>query len=793
MKISLNWINDQFIDTTLSPNELESKLTSLGLECSFKIYKIDFKDVVLGKVIECKKHPDADRLFLCKVDLGDNGILQVVCGAPNVKKNIHIAFAKIGASLKNGNFIIKKTKIRGQESYGMICSGEELSYNDDTSGILIVKSNAPLGLPIEKILEFKSDTIFDIDLTPNRGDCFSHLGVAREIGIAEGKKVIFDLANGGLNKVERLDNFSINVSDPKACKRYTALIVKNLEVKDSPKWLKIYLNSIGLRSKNNVVDVTNFIMMNYGIPIHAFDADKIKGAEIHIRFAKDDETITTIDGKEIHLKSDNLIIADKEEPIAIAGVMGGLNSSVTDKTKNVLIECAYFDPICIRRSSKSCNISSDSSRRYERGVDFKILPKVLYETFQLLLNFSKNDQKNDFIDLIESKFLNKKIVFNYDECNNFIGVKIDINEYTKIFKSLEFIVKDIDEHSIDVTIPSFRTDLLNKIDLFEEVARVYGYDNIPNSNIAEVAYSIIKNDDENFNEEIRSFLSLNGYNEHMSNSLINESEANLFSENYIKLLNYSSVDMSCLRNSILPGLFKAITFNQKRRKTSFKFFEIGKINNFVNKFYKEESILGIAWNVFKKRHWKGDIELDFFSIKGQLECIFKYFKGEFSLNQIKDTSEKFDLLFDLTVNNKKIGFLGKPSKKMMKIFDIKEPIYCSEIKIDNLRNHISKTNKRKFKKPSSFPVVDRDIALEVNKSVSADQIIQIIRKYGSELLKKVDLFDVYRDKSIDLEKQSIAFSLSFQSNKKTLVDKEVDIIVQKIIDELKNRLEIKQR
>ena len=366
MKISLKWINDKFLQTTLSSEELESRLTSLGLECSYKEYGIDFTNVVLGKVIECKKHPNADRLSVCKVDIGDSTAIQVVCGAPNVKDNIYVPFAKVGATLKNNDLLIKKTKIRGVDSYGMICSGKELSFNDDSNGILIVKSGSSPGMPIDKVLEFHSDTIFDIDLTPNRGDCLSHLGVAREIAIIEDKKVNFN-QDDKLNRVEKLNDFSIKILDPSACRRYTASIIRGIKVKESPQWLKSYLTSIGLRPKNNVVDITNFIMMNYGIPIHAFDSDKIRKSQINVRFAKKDESICTIDGQNIKLKSDNLIIADANDPIAIAGVMGGLNSSVTNETENILIECAYFDPVTIRKSSKLCNISSDSSRRYERN------------------------------------------------------------------------------------------------------------------------------------------------------------------------------------------------------------------------------------------------------------------------------------------------------------------------------------------------------------------------------------------------------------------------------------------
>ena len=290
MKVSLNWINKEFVKTTISPSELELHLTSLGLECSYKKLGIDFTDVVLAKVVDCRKHPDADRLSVCKVDIGEAEDVQVVCGAPNIKKNIFVPLAKVGATLKNNDFLIKKSKIRGVYSWGMICSGKELSFNNDNDGILIIQSKGSLGSSIEKILDFQSDTIFDIDLTPNRGDCLSHLGVAREISIIENKKIDFNL-NGKLKKVDRLKNFSIKNYDLNACKRYTASVVRNIKVKNSPKWLINYLTSIGLRSKNNIVDITNFIMLNYGIPIHAFDADKIKQSEINVRFAKSNESI----------------------------------------------------------------------------------------------------------------------------------------------------------------------------------------------------------------------------------------------------------------------------------------------------------------------------------------------------------------------------------------------------------------------------------------------------------------------------------------------------------------------
>jgi len=512
-----------------------------------------------------------------------------------------------------------------------------------------------------------------------------------------------------------------------------------------------------------------------------------------VRFAKKNESIYTIDRQKIKLNNENLIIADAEAPIAIAGVMGGLNSCVTDETKNVLIECAYFDPICIRKSSKICNISSDSSRRFERNVDIEILPKVLYEAYKLVLEYTTDAQDHEFVDLIglpNSKY--SIIEFNSKDCNAFLGSQITNRKISEIFNALNFKVEDLGSSNFNIIIPSYRNDLKNELDLYEEVARVYGYDNIPSSKIAGISYRSFQNDIENSIEKVRSFLSLNGYNEHMSNSLIPENEARMFSQNYVKLLNHSSIDMSCVRNSIAPGILKAVSYNQKRKKTSFKFFEIGKINNRYGLIYKEETILGIAWNSFVKRHWKGNVELDFFSAKGQLEYFFKNFKCDCILKKKQESSENFDLLYEVILNHKKIGFLGKPSRGLSEMFDLKNSIFYCEIKLDNFVKQLDGMEK-KYIKPSTFPYIDRDISLEIDISITTDKVIKVIEENGSNLLKKVELFDIFNSDKIENGKQSLSFSLIFQSRKKTLKDQEVDLLIEKIINKLENKFQIKQR
>jgi len=480
MKVSLNWLQD-YLNISHSPEEISDKLTALGIEASFEKTGKSFSGVVLGKVLECGPHENADKLFVCEVDTGDSKSYTIVCGAPNVKSGIHVPVAKVGATLQNGEYKIKKAKLRGVQSNGMICSGRELAVNDEHEGIMILDTNEKLGTPIEDILSFNEDVIFELDLTPNRGDCLSHLGVARELGIAIDKAVDRRLVKLTEGNKSTEDDIKVQINDPDACYRYAARIIQGVKVAPSPKWLTKRLGSIGLSSINNIVDAANYVLMDSGHPMHTFDLGKISGNEINVRYAKDGEKITTLDDEDRKLKDFHLLICDKEKPVAIAGIMGGVNSEITEKTTDIILESAYFDPTVIRKGAKVLDLSTEASRRFERGTDIEGVIPAIDQLAQLIQEVAGGEISKGVVDEYPREKPNRTIHFSYEKCQSLLGTEISEKKIQDIFNSLS-IHKTKMNGSIECTIPSYRNDLQREVDLCEEVARVIGYDNIPSAN-----------------------------------------------------------------------------------------------------------------------------------------------------------------------------------------------------------------------------------------------------------------------------------------------------------------------
>ena len=783
MKISRNWLAN-YISSDKTDIQLVDMFTQLGLECTVSQYKNNFSDVIIGKVLKCVKHPNADKLKLCEIDLG-NKIEEIVCGAPNIKKGLTVPVAIVGAKI--GNFKIKKAKIRDVYSNGMVCSGKELGINEDNDGIMILSDNLSAGKNIIEVLNLEEDSIFDFDITPNRGDCFSHLGIARELGIIENNKINFLESKFELSNFKTSDLVNVKIQDKNICSRYSCQIIKNIEVSDSPQWLKNKLNMIGQKSINNIVDLANYIMFDTGQPLHVFDYDKIKG-NINVRFAKKGEELITLDNVKKKLSINDIIISDDNKPIAIAGVIGGLNSHVDSNTKNILIESAVFDEIKIRKTSKNHDYSKEASKRFERGIDFNNTINSMNKFSTLLLETCDGNIGSDYIDVCKSRDI-KEIAFDVIKCNSFLGTSLKSKEIKNIFNSLSIdCSKGV--HSFNCSIPSYRNDLEFEVDLFEEIARVYGYDNIPsNVNFTFPSDSFV-HDDDLIDMKIRNFLSSNGFNEHYSNSLYSKDDCLLNNEyKPIKLINPLSSEMEYVRNSLLPGLLRAVSFNQRRGKDFIKFFEIGNITFSDKKSYSGTSQikeLMVVWLGDIIKHWKNPIRQDIYSVKGEI-------KSMLSMLNIYNVSFKVNKsIVDVLVNKEKIGYIKSIGEKTINAYNLSGNIFICSINIDLLNSYYSRGDII-YNKIYSYPSIERDISILINKKYSNQEIQDSIISSGGQYLNNVELFDLYQGEEISNKSKSLAYSLKFNSNDRTLTDKEIDIEVKNILNELKNKFKIIQR
>jgi len=799
MKISRNWLNN-YIKSKKSDIELVDTFTQLGLECtSTKINSID-SDIIVGEVVSCVNHPNADRLKVCKVDVSGDELLTIVCGASNIKDKIFVPVAKIGSKI--GKFKIKKTKIRDVVSHGMICSEKELGLSDNHEGIMILDKTFKKGHQLKEFLPIEEDSIFDFDITPNRGDCLSHIGIARELSIIEKSKSKVKNYEYKAPKLEERDEILTVTIENKKCLRYAACIIRNVIIKDSPDWLKENLESIGQKSINNVVDAANFVLMDLGHPMHTFDLDKIKSNKINVRVAKKNETIITLDNCKQKLNSDNLLICDGNSPIAIAGVIGGINSGVDKKTKNILIESAYFEPLNIRKTSKSLGLSTEASRRFERDTDINMLIPALNKLASLIQNIAGGEISSNFFDIYDKEFDNfdsnglllphilREISFDINKCNHFLGTNISLKEVNKIFNSLYIDSKNKDGKLICV-IPSFRNDLNREIDLYEEVARVFGYDNIPISKTFNNSYSAIIDDAKDINNQIRLILCSKGFYEHYSNSLYNDKVLKDFNTfETPEIINESSQDMKYMRNSLMPGLLKAVSFNEKRDQNYFKLFEIGRVHSLIKSYNKEEDNMGFVWYGENNQHWNSKFTADIFYAKGELLSVLNQLK----ISDIHFKSEESEFSeVNINIYSKKscIGYLRLLDLQLKEKYDIKGAVVVSEMYLDKINKNVIKDFR--YQKISQFPSIKRDISILLKKEIKSVDIINCIYNSSDNLLIDAIVFDVYSGKELDKDSKSLSISLTFQSNEKTLIDKDVDDRVLSVLDKLKTTFSIVQR
>ncbi len=780
MKISLNWLKDYVDVSDIPVNDIIKKLTDSGLEvedAEFQAAK--FENMVVGFVKEKKKHPNADKLSLCVVT-DETTDYNVVCGAPNVAQGQKIAFAKIGAVIPNGNFKIAKTKIRGEVSEGMICSGKELGINDDHSGIMVLDENAEIGKPLSSFLGL-DDVILEIGITPNRPDALSHIGVARDVAAIFNSELKYPQIKIQEADDKAEDFASIEILNSDGCPRYSARVVKDVTIKESPEWLKKKLTSIGLRPINNIVDVTNFVLHEIGQPLHAFDLDELSGKKIVVKNAVEGEKFVTLDSKERKLKATDLMICDAEKPVAVAGVMGGENSEVSEKTKNILIESAYFNPSSVRKTSRSLQLSTDASYRFERGTDPGNTVWASSRAAQLMAELGGGSILKGVIDNYPSKIESKKVSVRFARIEKILGYIIPTGQVKEILLKLGLMLISEEETSLTFSVPTFRPDLEREIDLIEEVARIYGYDKIPVVERIPITLEE-KFDHSEYKDLIRNSAIALGLNEIISISLISKEEAELF-EIPVEVLNPQSNDMAMLRTSLLQGALQTVAKNLNAGEKNLKLFEVGdifykshngEIKSF-NDFTEKEKISIILTGKDGEIAWQEKERLvDFYDLKalvnGLLSKIYLDYQLQDSYNH--DGNLIFEYIYSKNYKNIIVGSGGLVRKDILKKFEINQDVYYFEFDINLLKD--VPVVKKEFKELLKFPKVLRDCAFVVDKETTCDEIVESITKGSSKLLKKVLLFDVFENEMLGTGKKSTAFSLEYYDEKRTLNDDEVD-------------------
>lgn len=780
MKISLNWLKDYVDLTGISTEDIVSHLTMSGLEVEDVIdqNKI-YQNFVVGLVQEKQKHPNADKLSICKVFDGKTE-LQVICGASNVDAGQKVVFAPIGTLIPNGEFEIKKAKIRGVESYGMICAEDELLLSDDHSGIMILDDKLEAGEKITDALNL-NDVLFEIAITPNRPDALSHIGVARDLAAIFNR----DLKIPEIKLLEIGDNIdslaSVTIEDKINCPRYVAKVVNNVNIKESPEWLKNKLKSIGLRPINNIVDITNFILHEIGQPLHAFDLDRLNDKKIVVKSTKTETSFKTLDSKERKLPANTLMICDGKKEVAVAGVMGGENSEITSSTKNILIESAYFNPSSIRKTSKALGLSTDSSYRFERGTDPNITKFAAERAAQLVSELADGKVAKGLIDVYPKVILPKEIELRFSRTSRILGYNIPSEKIKNILSRLGLALKVIDDDKLLVSVPTFRPDIEREIDLIEEIARINGYDNVPT--VAKINITLEKkSDDTEFDEKIRQLATSLGFFEMINNPLQSEQDAQLTGKP-IRISNPLSADMEYLRTSLLPGALITVAKNIRQGVKDLKLFEIGNVFNKINEseiktfddFVENQKLLFLISGNEQQKSWNTDEKkTDFYFLKGYIDSFIKKISLDNVLIDSYYSSANEIYAYHLTKNFNKIvlGAGGKLNEDVLKKYDINQDVYSFEFDLTQIS--LIESKPKQYIEPLKYPKVIRDFAFIFDKSVQYLDIKNFILKNSSSLLKDVQLFDVFESETFGNDKKSLALTLEFYDENRTLTEDEVE-------------------
>ncbi|GAA5035009.1 phenylalanine--tRNA ligase beta subunit [Marivirga lumbricoides] len=792
MKVALNWLK-RYIDINESPEQLAELLTNTGLEVEgfeeVETVKGGLKGVVIGEVLTCVPHPNADKLKITTVAIGEAEPVQIVCGAPNVAAGQKVVVATVNTTLypkPDEPFKIKKSKIRGEESLGMICAEDELGLGVSHDGILVLTTDLPNGTPAAKYFNLESDTTFEIGLTPNRADATGHIGVARDIKAVTGNEISWPDISSFTTDNKELE-IKVVVENKEACPRYSGVSLTGLTIKESPDWLKNALLSIGLDPINNVVDITNFVLYETGQPLHAFDAAKIKEKTVRVKNLKDGTPFTTLDDKERKLAATDLIICDGDSnPMCIAGVFGGKESGVTNNTTSIFLESAYFSADSIRKSSQKHQLKTDASFRYERGTDPNITVYALKRAALLIKEVAGGKVSSEVVDIYPTPLEDRSINVKYKNIDRLIGVKIEHERIHQILSLLDIKTTDKDDHIFTAIVPPYRVDVTREADVIEEIVRIYGLNNIaiPETLSSSFLASFPEVDPGKMKKEAGLLLSANGFQEIMTNSLTKASYSQQLKEydesENVEILNKLSEELGVMRQDLLFTGLEVLTHNINRKQNNLKFYEFGKVYKKTKGKYKEKMCLALyLTGKNEPENWiRKNESIKFHDLYSAILKIFNKFSAE-SIENEDFHSEVFDYGLKLKINQKVIAELGKLSKKALKLSNIKQDVFYANVDWEALLKKVN-TN-TVFEPVSKFPEVTRDLSLVIDKHISYQTIKSISLKEAGHLLTNIDVFDVYEGDKIDKEKKAYALTFTLQDKSKTLTDKIIDKTMSKLM------------
>ena len=808
MKISYNWLKD-YLNISLPTEELSAILTEIGLEVAkvehYEAVKGGLEGLVIGKVLTCEKHPNADKLSVTTVDVGGK-VLPVVCGAPNVAEGQKVVVATVGTKLYDGDkvFEIKKSKIRGEVSEGMICAEDEIGLGDDHSGIMVLNDNAPVGKPAKEYFDIYTDTVFEIDITPNRSDAISHFGVARDLYayLKTNRNLDIEL------KLPDISNFSIDnknldieveVRNTDACPRYTGLSMTNIEIKESPEWMQNRLKAIGLKPINNVVDITNYVLHEIGHPLHAFDAQKIKGNQVVVSTVEKGTKFTTLEEKEIELTDKDLMICDADlRPMCIGGVMGGIESGITENSKSVFLESAFFNPVWVRKTAKYHGISTDASYRFERGVDPNNCLWTLKRCALLIKELAGGEISSEIKDVYPQEIKPYEVKLTFKQLDKITGIKIDKEKVKEILNVLEIKITEETEEYLKLQVPTYRFDVTREADVIEEIIRIYGYNNFHIQDKFKTSLIVQERPVHPvLTDKVVNLLVGRGFYEIISFSLLSHELFDKLNEDKTKLVeivNPLSKELDVLRPSLIFGALDAVARNINHQNQDLKLFERGNVfsktekENFDDKYVHDLRLALTLTGNRDKQDWQSEQETeDFYTLKGYVDFLLKalnFSDDDFKIRKFSD--EHFAYGLEYLINNKVYVRFGSVSKKLLKLYDIKQHVYFAEFSWYQLIDR--RPDIKKFKELPKYPKVRRDLAMLLDKNTEYEKLRKLVIEADKRIIKEVNIFDVYEGEKLPENKKSYAISIILQDENKTLNDKVVNKIMNKIIYKLENQL-----
>ncbi|MCD8415565.1 phenylalanine--tRNA ligase subunit beta [Tenacibaculum dicentrarchi] len=804
MKISYNWLR-QFLQTDWEAEKTGELLTDLGLEvegiATVESIKGSLKGIVVGEVKTCEKHPNADKLKITTVDLGDGNPIQIVCGAPNVAAGQKVPVATVGTILydeKGDSFKIKKGKIRGEESFGMICAEDELGLGKGHDGIMVLDANLVAGTPCAEVFKIETDYVFEIGLTPNRADAMSHFGVARDLRAGlmhQGTNLeLISPSVSDFHVDERTLKVDIEVEDKNLVPRYCGITITDVEIKDSPEWIQNRLKAIGIVPKNNIVDITNYVLHELGQPLHAFDSQKIRGNKVVVKTLEEGTKFTTLDDVERELSADDIMICDADDnPLCIAGVFGGAKSGVTEHTTSIFLESAYFNPVSIRKTAKRHALNTDASFRFERGIDINLTEYALKRAALLIEEYAGGKMSSDVLSFYPKKIKGFEVFLSFENTYKLIGQEIPKETIKNILASLEIKINSVTEGGLGLTIPSYRVDVQREADIIEEILRVYGYNNIEFSHKLNTSISFDSDKNVKVENIVANQLTSLGFNETMANSLTKADYValsdTLNEAQNVEILNPLSNDLKVMRQSLLFSGLESVSYNINRKNNALKFYEFGKTYHKYESGYQEDKHLTLLVTGNRtKDSWKVTSEnADFFYLKGIVTSLF----SRLGFDNLKTSPAKSDIFSEgltLSLGKTKLVEFGVLKTSILKEFSIKQEVLFADFNWQNILTLVG-NKKIKITEFTKFPAVKRDLALLLDNKVTFKEIYNLAFQSEKKLLKEVDLFDVYQGDKLPDGKKSYAVSFVLQDENKTLDDKQIDKIMQKLQATFEKNLE----